>query len=73
MLRFLPCSLLLVITSLLTSACNTSDLKEAVNVADGVPRKTIDTDTLGMNAVASDARFGSQSYSTWCERDYSSL
>ena len=61
MLRFLPCSLLLVITSLLTSACNTSDLKEAVSVADGVPRKTIDTDTLGMNAFANDARFGSPS------------
>lgn len=41
------------------SACNSSDVTEAVDIADGVPRKTIDTDTLGVNAFANDGRFGS--------------
>ncbi|MFN4894831.1 MAG: cellulase family glycosylhydrolase [Pseudomonadota bacterium] len=55
MLRFLA-SLAIAI---LFSACNASDLKEAVDIADGVPRKTIDTDSLGVNAFANDGRFGS--------------
>lgn len=40
-------------------ACNSSDLKEAIDISDGVPRKTIDTDSLGVNAFANDGRFGS--------------
>lgn len=56
-----------------------SDVKEAVNVVDGVPRKTIDTDSLGVNAFANDVRFGSNtkkfaipydyaSCASWCRR-----
>jgi hypothetical protein len=50
MIRFALCALL----SVICSACNVSDVKEAVNVVDGVPRKTIDTDSLGVNAFAND-------------------
>jgi len=55
MIRFALCALL----SVICSACNVSDVKEAVDVVDGVPRKTIDTDSLGVNAFANDGRFGS--------------
>lgn len=41
-------------------ACSPSDVKEAADVGQGVPRKTLDKDTLGLNAFANDARFGSQ-------------
>jgi hypothetical protein len=57
MLRTLFCSLF----ALGLLACNSSDIKEAINIADGVPRKTIDTDILGVNAFANDGRFGSAS------------
>jgi hypothetical protein len=40
-------------------ACNSSDIKEAIDIADGVPRRTINTDLLGTNAFANDGRFGS--------------
>lgn len=41
------------------SACNSSSVKDAIDVADGVPRKTINTEMLGANAFANDGRFGS--------------
>lgn len=41
------------------SGCNVSDVKEALDVADGVPRKTIDANILGTNAFVNDGRFGS--------------
>lgn len=42
----------------LASGCNSDSIQQAVDIADGVPRKTIDTDKLGTNAFANDARFG---------------
>jgi hypothetical protein len=48
-----------IVGTFLLAACNSSDIKEAIDVADGVPRKTIDTDSLGVNAFANDGRFGS--------------
>jgi hypothetical protein len=51
--------LLSVLSLVVLSACNVSDVKDAIDVADGVPRKTIDTDILGVNAFANDGRFGS--------------
>lgn len=48
-----------VLVAVCCLACNSSDVKEAIDVADGVPRKTIDTDSLGVNAFANDGRFGS--------------
>lgn len=44
---------------LLSSACNSDSINQALDVADGVPRKTIDTDKLGANAFANDPYFGS--------------
>lgn len=50
------------IFSLLSAlACSPSDVKEAADVGQGVPRKTLDKDILGLNAFANDARFGAQS------------
>lgn len=46
---------------MLCIACNSSDIKDAIDLADGVPRKTINTDTLGVNAFANDVRFGTPS------------
>lgn len=51
--------LLSLLSVVIFSACNASDVKDAIDVADGVPRKTIDTDILGVNAFANDGRFGS--------------
>jgi GDP-4-dehydro-6-deoxy-D-mannose reductase len=34
------------------------DLKEAIDVVDGLPRKSIDRSLLGLNAFANDGRFG---------------
>lgn len=39
--------------------CNSSAVKDAIDLIDGIPRKDIDTSRLGVNAFASDARFGS--------------
>ena len=41
------------------AACNSSVVQDGVEIVDGVPRQTIDTDTLGVNAFANDGRFGS--------------
>lgn len=45
--------------TLIASGCNSSEVKKAVDIANGVPRKTIDTDILGINAFGNDNRFGS--------------
>ena len=44
-----------------TTGCSPSDVKEAADVSQGVPRKTIDQDIMGVNAFANDGRFGTQS------------
>ena len=49
----------LSILSLAVCACNSSDIKDAIDIADGVPRKTIDVSRLGVNSFANDSRFGS--------------
>lgn len=41
------------------SSCNSSDLEDALDLANGVPRKKIDTDIMGVNAFVNDSRFGS--------------
>jgi len=43
----------------LAVGCNSNDVEEAIDVADGVPRKTIPEDRLGVNAFVNDGRFGS--------------
>lgn len=48
-----------MVGAFLLAACNSGDLKEAIDIVDGVPRKTINTDSLGVNAFANDGRFGS--------------
>ncbi|MBX7145265.1 MAG: hypothetical protein K1X79_12495 [Oligoflexia bacterium] len=40
------------------SACNSSAIKDAIDIIDGVPRKDIDVSKTGVNAFASDNRFG---------------
>ena len=49
--------LLLVLPFLIS--CNSSSLKEAIDLAEGVPRKDIDTSITGVNAFVNDGRFGS--------------
>lgn len=49
---------LLLIMLLSLSACNSSDVKEAIDLADGVDRKPINYELLGVNAFANDFRFG---------------
>jgi hypothetical protein len=39
--------------------CNSSAVKDAIDLAQGIPRKDIDTSILGVNAFANDGRFGS--------------
>ena len=51
--------LLAAISLLSISACNSGGLQDAIDIIDGVPRKTINTDILGVNAFANDGRFGS--------------
>jgi hypothetical protein len=53
--------LLSALAATLLCGCNSSTVNDAIGVADGVPEKTIDTDTLGANAFANDGRFGSPS------------
>jgi hypothetical protein len=52
--RFILGTLLFILAS-----CDTSDVRDAIDLAQGVPRKTIDTDKLGTNAFVNDGRFGS--------------
>jgi hypothetical protein len=51
--------LLAAISLISISACNSGGIQDAIDLADGVPRKTINTDILGVNAFANDGRFGS--------------
>ncbi len=48
----------LAISVVSLSSCNSS-VSDAIDLADGVDRKPIDTNGLGVNAFASDSRFGS--------------
>ena len=43
------------------SACNSGVVDDGIDLIDGVPRKTINTDILGVNSFANDGRFGSPS------------
>jgi hypothetical protein len=45
--------------STILCGCDSGALQDAIDLAGGVPEKTIDTDTLGANAFANDGRFGS--------------
>lgn len=38
--------------------CNSSTVKDAIDLAQGIPRKDIDTSRLGVNAFANEGRFG---------------
>lgn len=53
------------VSTIVTIGCNSSAVKDAIDVIEGVPRKTINTDILGVNAFGNDGRFGSpeQQYS----------
>lgn len=52
---------LLALIIILVSACSTSEIKEAIDVADGIERKPIDYNIVGLNAFANDSRFGTAS------------
>lgn len=41
------------------AGCNSSSVKDALDLAEGVPRKDIDASRLGVNAFVNDPRFGS--------------
>ncbi len=41
------------------SCCNASSVSDAIDLAEGIPRKDIDASTLGTNAFVNDTRFGS--------------
>ncbi len=49
----------LLILLLSFSACSKSDIEDAIDIADGVPRKDIDRSKLAINAFVNDGRFGS--------------
>ncbi len=51
-------SLLLTILFLFSS-CSSSEVEDALDIVDGIARKTIDVSRLGVNAFANDSRFGS--------------
>lgn len=53
------CWISVVVFAFTMLGCDSSSVQEAIDVADGVPRKTINTDILGVNAFANDGRFGS--------------
>lgn len=50
---------LLLIIILFFAACNTSDLEDALDLAEGVDRKSIDVSRMGMNAFGNKNQFGS--------------
>lgn len=58
MQKFLRQFLLIAVITLM-AACSSSDVKDAIDVAEGVPRKDIDRSYLGVNAFANDSLFGS--------------
>lgn len=51
--------LILGLLSLNLLSCNSSEIEDAIESFEDVPRKTINTDELGTNAFANDRRFGS--------------
>lgn len=51
--------LALALTLVLIASCNTSSIRDAIDLAQGVPRKDIDTTRIGVNAFVNDSRFGS--------------
>ena len=53
LLKVFFCIFLLAIVS-----CNSDDVKDAVDLADGVEKKDLDYSILGINAFANDSRFG---------------
>ena len=52
-------SLLCLFLCVLLSSCNSSKVDDVLDLADGVPRKPIDTTKLGVNAFVNDRQFGS--------------
>jgi Glycosyl hydrolase catalytic core len=50
-----------ILSSIILSfvGCNSSDVKDAIDVAEGLTRKDIDRSVLGINAFANDTSFGS--------------
>ncbi len=60
MLRsFFTLSSLFYLLFFLFVGCSSDDIEEAIELVEGVPRKTIDVSRLGTNAFVNDARFGS--------------
>lgn len=51
-------SLSLGLFLLVFSGCNSSSLDDALDLAEGIPRKDIDTSIMGVNAFVNDGRFG---------------
>ena len=50
---------LIAIVVLVLAGCSGSSVDDALDLAEGVPRKTIDASRLGVNAFVNDSRFGS--------------
>src|SRR5690606_13419152 len=55
--RFLLTAVVLCFTFF--TACSSSDIEEALDIAEGVERRPIDTSRIGVNAFVNDRRFGS--------------
>jgi hypothetical protein len=51
--------LIIVLISFTLFSCNSDDVKDAVDIADGVPRKDLVKSRLAINAFVNDSRFGS--------------
>ncbi|MCO6432359.1 MAG: cellulase family glycosylhydrolase [Deltaproteobacteria bacterium] len=51
--------LAIILITAFSVACNSSDVKDAIDLIEGVPRKDIDRSIVGVNAFVNDARFGS--------------
>lgn len=49
-------SYLIILLSLFS--CSSSDVKDAIDIIDGLPRKEIDSSLLGVSAFVNDSRFG---------------
>ncbi|MEZ4754234.1 MAG: cellulase family glycosylhydrolase [Bdellovibrionota bacterium] len=61
--------LLLILVLVFINACSSSEVKELIDIADGVERKPIDVSRLGLNSFANDSRFGSISKQFLTVRD----
>ncbi|NMC64421.1 MAG: cellulase family glycosylhydrolase [SAR324 cluster bacterium] len=51
--------LIFILCIFLLNSCNSSHLEDAIGLAQGIPRKTIDTNLMGVNAFMNDSRFSS--------------